>query len=161
MRKVRKILLSLAVILQILNVLVTMLVIMFQKQILQLFSYQPYSDGIIMPGNMIADIIFGTICFVIVYFLLKSGSENEINVWQEVLSIIILYPIVSFITYFADYIWTRYALALHGALYFSNASLLNQVDSILSSIFNYSYILLILTAAMSIGNKIRPSIQNE
>lgn len=155
MRKVRQILVSLAVILQILNVLVTFLVIMFQKQIIQLFHYPPYNDGIIIPGDMIADIILRTICFVIVFFLLKSGSKNELNVWQEVLSIIILYPIASSITYFTDYIWTRYALALHGALYYSNASLLNQIDSLLSSIFSYSYILLILTAAMSIGHKIK------
>lgn len=155
MKKVRKILLSLAAILQILNILGTLLVITFQRQILQIFSYQPYSDDVIIPVNMIAKIILGTICFVAAFFLLKIGSEDEFRVWQEVLCIIILYPIISVITYFADLIWTRYALAFHGAYYFSNASLLNQVNSVLSSIFNYSYILLILTAAMSIGNKLK------
>lgn len=157
MKKIRKILLSLAVILQSLNVLGTVLVIMFQRQILQIFSYQPYSysDDVIIPVNMIAKIILGTICFVAALFLLKIGSEDEFRVWQEILCIIILYPIISVITYFADLIWTRYALAFHGAYYFSNASLLNQVNSVLSSIFNYSYILLILTAAMSIGNKLK------
>lgn len=157
-QKWKDVLLRIALILQCVKIAVAMLILFFQKTILTwltsgMFFQYSRDCNFLIPINSIVELIISTIVFAICYALIK-WDRDDLHIGKEVLSIVLLMPVYSFLnTILLGITSSGRIISDNYAFYFT--TILENIYTAALHIFKYSLILLAIVAAVSIGQKIK------
>lgn len=158
MEKWKKILLTIALVFQCLRIVVYFLVTIFQKGIFDMLNYSNYANVYGIPIQTGIQLIISTIIFFIAFFLIKR-NDNNTKITKEVISIVLLLPVVTILNFVSTVIYAyfinNYYLVNYVDKYdYSSGVYLDSIISTISVVFSYSIIILAIVSSIMIGKKI-------
>ena len=156
--KWKKVLLTIALVLQVLQVIATILAIVYQKDIL-LGIGNKNNNEFIIPFKAISTTILSLVIFCICYFLLIKKDRDNNSMTKEIITIILSIPVyylsniilkIFINKTYAD----NYANRVFSELRYGLILALEKYTSLIQSVFIFSsLIILAIAAAISIGKR--------